>query len=121
MKNKNAGRASVSNCFGLITALAFTVSAIVLFTVCVNPVIDRWWADGQPTSGDRLFHVVNFNMEGGMVEDGTPGGGMVEAQLIAHNGRIAKVPGITREHYGFSGGLPTQAFPVKHGILMTDR
>jgi len=89
MKNVNAKLV-----FGLLTL------ACALFAACHNPIIERWWGDQDgrepaPTPVGPVYHVVSFEVDGGSPAVGD--------QLIAHEGRIAKVPTVSKEHHGFGG------------------
>jgi hypothetical protein len=98
MKKGNTGRF-----FNLSAVFTCAVSVIVLLMACSNPIIEKWWGDPEnvlnpPITEDQPYHVVSFNMQGG-----SP---FVVAQLIAHGGRIAKVPDITKPHSSFEGWFP---------------
>ncbi|MCL2765573.1 MAG: InlB B-repeat-containing protein [Treponema sp.] len=85
---------STKNIFALLACIMF---AFVFFTTCHNPIMESWWdnQDRQTSSETREYHIVNFNVNGG-----DP---FIESQLIVHEGKISKVPAITKAHYGFAG------------------
>jgi len=55
--------------------------------------MEKWWIEQEPPTATipvRSYHIVNFSVEGGAP--------FVEAQLIAHDALISKVPAVTRDH-----------------------
>jgi len=89
MKNAN-----VKLIFGLLAL------ACIFFVACHNSVMERWWGDqpGQepdPVPVGPVYHVVSFEVDGGSPAVGD--------QLIAHEGRVARVPALSKEHHGFGG------------------
>ncbi|MCL2879503.1 MAG: hypothetical protein FWF29_04580, partial [Treponema sp.] len=85
--------------YKLYAGFVCALSVLLILTACSNPVIEKWWGNKETTPTvtpeDRTYHVVNFNVAGG-----DP---FVEAQLVAHNSTISKVPVVSRDNYGFAG------------------
>jgi uncharacterized repeat protein (TIGR02543 family) len=94
-----------------IFILGLFVFICLSFTVCNNPVMEKWWDDSSQESGKTIaaykaaFHVVHFETNGALPVLGD--------QLIAHNEKIAKLPVVSREYYGFGGWYTTPNFASK--------
>ena len=90
MKNRNSKLA-----FGL------TVFTCILLATCNNSIMEKWWAEDEgtpkplPPAAGPIYHVVSFEPDGGSPALGD--------QLIAHEGKIAKVPVVAKAHHGFGG------------------
>ena len=80
--------------------LGLTVLACALFITCGNPVMKKWWDDGDALS--NKIYEVKFNANGG---DPIPGD-----QQIAHGGKIAKIQPMSKTGYGFGGWFRDEGF-----------
>jgi len=79
--------------------------ACVCFVTCQNPIMEKWWDEPCETkfssaAVDSIHHTVKFEANGGLPAPGD--------QLIAHEGKIAKLQAMNKDHYGF-GGWYTEA------------
>ena len=85
-------------------SIKYVIGAVILaalfIAACRNVVMESWWDDPEggarrAYSASSVYHRVIFDARGGYPAPDT--------QYISHGGRIAKLPPMAREGYGFGG------------------
>ncbi|MCL2068066.1 MAG: InlB B-repeat-containing protein [Treponema sp.] len=80
----------------LLFGITVLLAVCALFTSCSNAIMETWW---DKPEGKRpnlpVYHTVVFQADGGLPAPGI--------QNIAHDGKIAKILAMTKEHYAFAG------------------